>query len=119
GVGDLCRIDDLVPAPDLGDDLEVVLQVEQCGQRGPDQRLVVGEEKTDRHGAGVPARGGTADAAGRDGSPPAAASRGSGPAGTCARSRHPRRKPPASMVPPTAASRSVSPVSPFPMPALI
>ena len=40
--------DDLVAPADLGDHLEVGLEVEQRGQRAPDQRLVVGEQQPDR-----------------------------------------------------------------------
>ena len=39
--------DDLVAAADLGDDLEVVLELEQRGERGAHQRLVVGEQQPD------------------------------------------------------------------------
>ena len=44
------RGDHLVAPADLGDDLEVGLQVEQRGQRAADQRLVVGEQQPDRRG---------------------------------------------------------------------
>ena len=39
----------LVAAADLGDHLEVGLEVEQRGERAAHQRLVVGEQQPDRH----------------------------------------------------------------------
>ena len=46
--------DDLVAAADLGDHLEVGLEVEQRGQRAADQGLVVGEQEPDGHGTTRP-----------------------------------------------------------------
>ena len=37
-------VDHLVASADLGDDLEIGFEVEQCGERAPNERLVVGEE---------------------------------------------------------------------------
>ena len=42
--------DDLVAPPDLGHDLEVVLEVEQCRECRADERLVVGQQEPD-HGS--------------------------------------------------------------------
>ena len=42
------RVDHLVAPADLGDDLEVVLQLEQGGERRAHQRLVVGQQQPDR-----------------------------------------------------------------------
>ena len=47
------QLDHLVPAADLGHDLQVGLQGEQRGQRAADQRLVIGEQQADRGGHGV------------------------------------------------------------------
>ncbi len=41
------RCDHLVAAPDLRHDVEVVLEFEQRGQGGADERLVVGEQQPD------------------------------------------------------------------------
>ena len=61
--------DHLVAATDLGDDLEVGLEVEQRGERATHERLVVGEQQPD-HGSAtstrVPGRG-RADAEGAAG----------------------------------------------------
>ena len=85
----------------LADDLDVVLGVEQRAEAGPDQRLVVGHQDPDRHGA--PRRQGRHDA-------PAAARLGAGlqrPAGGLARSRIPRTPCPA----PGGAAEASSPPS--------
>ena len=52
------RGDHLVAAADLGDHLQVGLQLEQRGQRAADQGLVVGEQQADRgaHQARSPVR---------------------------------------------------------------
>ena len=47
GAGVRRRGDHLVTAADLRHDLEVVLEVEQRGERGAHQRLVVGEQQPD------------------------------------------------------------------------
>ena len=47
---------DLVAAPDLGHDLEVVLERQQRDERGADERLVVGDQQPDRHGTATAIR---------------------------------------------------------------
>jgi hypothetical protein len=42
-----CRAEDLVPAPDLGDDLDVVFEREQAGECTPHHALVLGDENAD------------------------------------------------------------------------
>ncbi len=44
--------DDLVASADLGDDVDVGLEVEQGGERAADEGLVVGDEDADRGGHG-------------------------------------------------------------------
>ena len=56
-----------LPVAGLGDDLDVVLQVEDHPQSLADHRLVVGDQHPDRHGAGSPD--------GQDGGDPEAAAR--------------------------------------------
>src|SRR3954452_21438604 len=88
--------DDVAPA-DLGDPLQVLLEVEQRAQGAADHGLVLGDEHPD-HDAATGDRAG----AGR---------------GTTARSRKPRPgAAPHSTDPPSARTRSVSPARPLPVP---
>ena len=70
--------DDLVAATDLGDDVEVGLEVEQRGEGAADEGLVVGQQQPD-HGSTTCTR------------VPGAPERLEGAAGAGTRSRMPRR----------------------------